>query len=411
MASLGTTAPFMIVQSNSKTLGSGLVPYTRANFAIGWRERNPVTRNLRIITGIALFVFVAMHLLNMAMGLISLEALDQSRVNFMFLWHNPVGSFVLATSLLIHGALGLVAVYWRNTLQMTRYDLIQTVSALLIIPLLASHVLGVTLAANMLAFEPSYHSILAVFWVQAPAEGLRQVLVVGVTWIHGCTGLFTWMRLKAWWPKVAVIAYPLAVIIPVSALLGFVEAGNQVIELSANSVAIAPSISPEAAAERAALFDLYNTIKWTIILSYIAIVAVVLIARKIRLSIANTGMVTLSYLTGDTIRIEGGISLLEAAELHDLPHANICKGRGRCGTCRVRIMSSSIELPAPSEMERLTLERFNAPDNVRLACQLVPVSGKIELERLLPPDAGREALMPSANTEKNDVSDLNEQMI
>ncbi len=33
-------------------------------------------------------------------------------------------------------------------------------------------------------------------------------MVVGVTWIHGCIGLFTWMRLKSWWPKAALIAYP-----------------------------------------------------------------------------------------------------------------------------------------------------------------------------------------------------------
>ena len=86
--------------------------------------------------------------------------------------------------------------------------------------------------------------------------------------------------------------------------------------------------------------------------------------------------------------------MLEAAERNDLPHANICKGRGRCATCRVRIISSSEELPAPSELEKKTLERFECPENVRLACQLVPLSGTIELERVLPPDVGLDALRP-----------------
>ena len=362
-----------------------------------------MTRTLRIVTGIILFVFVAMHLANLAVGLISLEALEQARTYFMLPWRNPVGFIILAGSMMIHGALGLVAIYWRNTLQMTRYDLIQTISALLIVPLLASHVLGVTLAAKLLSFEPSYELTLMLFWVQSPAEGLRQVLVVGVTWIHGCIGLFTWMRLNTWWPKFAMIAYPLAVIIPVSALLGFVEAGNQVIEMSANATTVAEPVSEQVAAERAALFSFYNTIKWSVIGAYLAIVAIVLIARKIRLSKADTGMLTLSYLTGDTIRTEGGISLLEAAEQHDLPHANICKGRGRCGTCRVRIMSSSEELQEPSDIEKRTLERFEAPGNVRLACQLVPASGTIELERMLPPDAGLEALVPTSQQRKTDI--------
>ncbi|MGI9395437.1 MAG: hypothetical protein ACR2OY_12375, partial [Boseongicola sp.] len=179
-----------------------------------------MTRTLRIVTGIVLFVFVATHLVNMSLGLVSLQLLDSARYYFMLPWSNPLGFLVLAGSMMIHGALGLVAIYWRNTLQMTRYDLIQTVSALLIIPLLASHVLGVTLAANLFSTEPTYQSTLTVFWVQAPLEGLRQVVVVAVTWIHGCIGLFTWMRLHNWWPKAVPIAYPLAVLVPVLALLG-----------------------------------------------------------------------------------------------------------------------------------------------------------------------------------------------
>lgn len=349
-----------------------------------------MTRTLRIVTGIILFVFVATHLLNMAFGLISLEALESARFYFALPWANPVGFLVLVGSMLIHGALGLVAIYWRNTLQMTRYDLLQTVSALLIIPLLASHVLGVTLGANMFSIPPGYQSVLTFFWVQSPIEGLRQVLVVTVTWIHGCAGLFTWMRLKIWWPRVAVFAYALAVIIPVSALLGFVEAGNQVLAMSAP--ATAPSAPPSA--EVMAKFELYTTIKWTVIIGYLVLVALTLIARKIRLQSEKVGVLTLSYLTGDTIRTEGGVSLLEAAELNDLPHANICKGKGRCGTCRVRIISSSEDLPPPSELEQKTLQRFNCPKNVRLACQLVPPSGTIELERVLPPDVGLEAVRP-----------------
>ena len=349
-----------------------------------------MTRTLRIVTGIILFVFVATHLSNMAFGLISLEALDAARGYFSLPWSNPVGFFLLVGSMLVHGLLGLVAIYWRNTLQMTRYDLLQTVSALLIIPLLASHVLGVTVAAKMFSTTPTYQSVLTFFWVQSPIEGLRQVVVVTVTWIHGCAGLFTWMRLKSWWPNAAMVAYPLAVIIPVSALLGFVEAGNQVVELSANSTG---SGSPPSA-EVMAKFQLYNTIKWSVIIGYLALVVIVLVARKVRLLSSKTGIVTLSYLTGDTLRSEGGISLLEAAELNDLPHANLCKGKGRCATCRVRIISSTEELPPPTDLEKKTLERFECPENVRLACQLVPVSGTIELERILPPDVDLDALRP-----------------
>lgn len=351
-----------------------------------------MARTLRIVTGIVLFVFVATHLLNMSIGLVSLDALEAARLYFMMPWSNPVGFVVLQGAMVIHGVLGLVAIYWRNTLRMTRYDAVQTISALLIIPLLASHVLGVTLAANLLGFDPSYQSTLTVFWVNAPLEGLRQVLVVAVTWIHGCAGLFTWMRLNSWWPKVSIFAYPLAVFIPVAALLGFVEAGNEVVAIAAETTR--QPMSEEEAARFGELFAFYTMVKWSVIGGYLAMVAAVLVARQVRIFRSETGIVTLSYLTGDALRAEGGPTLLELAEANDIPHANICKGRGRCGTCRVRIVASDVDLPAPSDIERKTLARFHSADNVRLACQLAPASGKIELERIVPPDAGLEELIP-----------------
>ena len=113
-----------------------------------------MARTLRIVTGIILFVFVATHLLNMAFGIgfrLRLSILRGS----ISLAHGIIrlGFFFSLGSMMIHGALGLVAVYWRNTLRMTRYDLLQTLSALLIVPLLASHVLGVTVAANHVLYN------------------------------------------------------------------------------------------------------------------------------------------------------------------------------------------------------------------------------------------------------------------
>lgn len=366
-----------------------------------------MARNLRIVTGIILFAFVTMHLVNMSIGLVSLKALDDARWYFMLPWSNPVGSIVLIGSMLIHGALGLVALYWRNTLQMTRHDLIQMVSALLIVPLLASHVLGVTLAAEMFQVEPTYTFVLTVFWVQAPLEGLRQILVVAVTWIHGCLGLMIWLRLKSWWPTAAVLAYPLAVLVPILAMLGFVEAGNEIVAMNAGAVA-APAPTEAEAAALATAFEQYNRIKWTVIGVYLAIVAAVFVARQMRLASSRTGVLTLRYLTGDTIRTEGGVTLLEAAQVNDLPHASICRGRGRCGTCRVRIISSTAELPEPSENERRVLERFDSPPSVRLACQLVSSSGTIELERMLPPDADLDALVPPSQIPAEQRQQLSE---
>ena len=64
----------------------------------------------------------------------------------------------------------------------------------------------------------------------------------------------------------------------------------------------------------------------------------------------------------------------------------MCGGRGRCSTCRVRVVSGEDGLSAASAEELRVLERVGAPPHVRLACQAIP-SGDISVVPLLPPNA------------------------
>ena len=50
----------------------------------------------------------------------------------------------------------------------------------------------------------------------------------------------------------------------------------------------------------------------------------------------------------------------------------MCGGRARCSTCRVRVTAGSEHCPAPGPDETATLARIEAPEGVRLACQLRP---------------------------------------
>lgn len=46
-------------------------------------------RRLRLISGIVLFTYLTTHFLNHALGLISLEAMEDGRIWFLRLWRNP----------------------------------------------------------------------------------------------------------------------------------------------------------------------------------------------------------------------------------------------------------------------------------------------------------------------------------
>jgi hypothetical protein len=56
-------------------------------------------------------------------------------------------------------------------------------------------------------------------------------------------------------------------------------------------------------------------------------------------------------------------------------------------------------LPPPGPIERQTLDRFHAPDDVRLACQLAPARGYIKIERLVSPIAASKAIMDEPATD------------
>ena len=123
----------------------------------------------------------------------------------------------------------------------------------------------------------------------------------------------------------------------------------------------------EQQAEAVANLALANRMFWITMYVYGAMVIVALILRWIRLRARRHSHAIVKYLHGPAVEAETGPSLLELSRLSDLPHANLCRGRGRCGTCRVRIVDAQGELSEPTKVERETLARLNAPDDVRLA--------------------------------------------
>lgn len=338
-----------------------------------------MARNLRIITGLILFLFTTGHLINQALGLHSLELMDNWRPTIMAPWTNFIGGPILTISLLSHGLLGMASLYQRNTLKMSSTDMVQFASGFLILPLLAPHVLAIKLGADLIpGYHPTYNLILQYFWVGNPLEGLRQIFVIVAVWIHGAIGLLTWFRLQSWWSFYGKVINPLVVLVPITALLGFVEAGKEVIAASAtrSSSTLSPQII-EA-------LNTINTVKWSVIAIYSIMLIAVLVARHLRLRNRNQ-VANIKYKHGPMIKLPTGLNLLELSIANHVPHANLCRGRGRCGTCQVRIISSENELAGASDLEQATLDRIGAGPDIRLACQLMPSEGELVVERILTP--------------------------
>ena len=73
-----------------------------------------------------------------------------------------------------------------------------------------------------------------------------------VAWTHGCIGIHYWLRAKAWYGRARLALYTGALLLPVLALLGFVQGGRTVVALAEDpdwvSRAFRQARAPDAAA-------------------------------------------------------------------------------------------------------------------------------------------------------------------
>ena len=344
---------------------------------------------LRLWSGYILFFYVTTHLLNHALGLISLRVLEMGRVWFVFIWKNPVGQGVLYGALGAHLCFALWSLYQRRALRLSRWEWTQWVLGALIIPLGVVHVVGTRLAHNLYGVESGYPWVLGSL-LAGPWEGIfRQFTLPVVVWVHACIGLhFAW-RLRPWYRAWLPALYAVALLVPVAGIAGAAIALRDFADLAQRpgflqELFARVNVPPPAAVNH--LYFIADAIQFGLA----AALVIALLARPLRsLWQARAGVVTLAYGERRKATQPPGFSILEMSRIAGIPHASVCGGRGRCSTCRVRIGGADrAKLAPPSAEEQRVLTRVGAPSNVRLACQVRPPPGQYRITPLLPPTAG-----------------------
>ncbi len=352
------------------------------------RYQSPIFQaRIRMGSGLILFIYVLSHYLNHALGLWSLSVMELGGEYFRLFWRFLPISIVLYTALTAHIYLTLQHLYKKRSLSMTGREWLQIALGLLIPLLMVVHLLATRMAHEVYALNDNYTYLVLATFIQSPISGIINVTGLVVVWVHGCIGLYAWMRLKPWftgyWPSIALV---LAALVPVLAINGFVAAGREIEWLAEDGEWL------EEFYQNLNLTDnnLGNIVYDMALIFRYAFVGLLIAILSLRLvrSIRNrqNNQVTIDYLDGPKISHPAGTSLLEISRIHNIPHASVCGGRGRCSTCRVRILSSKQEQTPPDEGEQAVLNRVHAPDDVRLACQFVP-KGDIRVIKLLPADA------------------------
>jgi adenylate cyclase len=331
----------------------------------------PSTRQVRLAAGLVLFTYVSTHYLNHALANISVAAAESGLVVQKLIWQTLPGAIILYAALVTHLGLGFWALYERRNFRFTRAEATQLVLGLCIPALIADHVLGTRVSLSLFDTQKGYAEEFLKFWVRSPTFGVLQAILMLVAWTHGCLGIHFWLRLKPFYPRVKGLLLSIAVLLPATALLGYFQGGRAILAAVDDPTWQAQHLTPDhvGTAEQNGALVSYRT--WFFIILAAAF-GLTFLARWLRqLHEHRAGLVTLTY-PNRIIRVPLGLSVLEASLRYNIPHAHVCGGRGRCSTCRIRILGTNDELPTASDAERAVLARVQGGTAVRLACQLRP---------------------------------------
>ena len=356
----------------------------------------PTAHKLRLYSGLIIAVFLVMHLLNAALGLASLEFMDSvGRVLFTF-WSNPLMLLLLYGAFLVHIVMGLVALFRPRSWKMPLWNVVQIVLGLAMPYLLIRHAASTRGADVLLDIQRTYSTVVNSIW-SSPDSIFRQYTLVAIAWVHLCLGIHFWLRHKAWYSRWTMTLYPLSLFIPILAGLGFARAGVETWQMKPELEAKLAQLAAATEAVDPASRELLNLLRDRSIEVFFALVAFVLLIRWLRdFQFKSRGAFRIVHTNSEVV-LKGnkGQSILEVLRSAGVSHAAVCGGRGRCTTCRVRVMDQNAELAKPSALEASALQRVGAGPNVRLACQLRP-DCDITITPLLQPDiAPADAHLPA----------------
>lgn len=356
----------------------------------GWselRRRGPaLVWRLRLVTGLIMFAYVFLHFVNHSLANISFETAEQGAVPQEWLWRGPIGSAALYGGFAIHFSLALWAFYTRRSLRMGWIEAVRLALGFVIPLLLLRHVIAWRFAYTLYDVHLIYRHAFFYYFTAEPMVGVWQMTLFFVAWIHGCIGIYLWLRVMRHFHRFAPVLLVIAVVLPTAAVLGIYQGQREVAEkirtdqtFTANLRTTGLRSHPEA------LADQYRIGDWCFVF-YAGALVLLLAARGIRaLGARRGGRVRVAYPDGRTVRIPKGLSVLDASRRGGIPHASICGGRARCTTCRVRVLLGSEHLGPPSPIEARVLRPLGVDRAVRLACQLKP-SADISVWPLLPPE-------------------------
>ena len=329
-------------------------------------------RRARMYSGLVIFLYVTVHLVNHSMGLISLEVMEGLRQRVSAFNRNIVVSLTLYGALLVHTLLGFHHLLTRRSFKMSAKDWTQLVTSFALPLVLLPHMFASGYTPRFKDAQTSYKVVLNGMLEDGGIYFMG--LFVIFVWVHGIIGITSMIKFHPVYQKYKNAFLVVSWLLPILAVLGAVTASKELATDIENNKIIMEQVYAEANIGKELEAELMQTsdllmVNYLFIL--LGVTLFVFVLHQVRKAFRK---IKITYPNGKEVRVAKGTSILEASREHRIGHVSMCGGRGRCSTCRVRVMSDIETLPPRNGIESIVAERLSLQDNVRLACQLRPTS-------------------------------------
>lgn len=343
-------------------------------------------RRLRLASGLALFAYVGLHLVNHALGLVSLQLAEGGLRLSIAVWHSLPGSVMLYGAAAIHVAMAFDSLFRRRTLKLPAIEWVRMVMGFGMPVLLIGHVIATRAAFEIFGLDPVYARVIRGIW--SSGNEWLQLGLLAPGWIHGCLGLHIAFGHRRGYRRAFWVSYAAALLLPVLAAIGFWTMSRELTQPPPVASLQGPAQqllrqSPTSQAGRVETADAIAALRRNALTGYGTLLLLVVVARIVRRQWERQrrSLITVE-LAQRRVELPRGWSILEGLRSQGVPHASACGGRARCSTCRVRVLEGQRDCPPATGEEARLLERLGAAADVRLACQLRP-SGNLRIEPLM----------------------------
>ena len=192
-------------------------------------------RQVRLGCGLVLFAYLVSHFLNHALGNISLDAMAAGLHYHILLWQFPPVAMVFYIAVSVHTGLGIWALYQRRQFRWKAIEPIQLALGLSVPALIITHLAGVRIGEVLFQDQKLYPQVLYAYWIVSPYKMWLMNIVLIISWVHGCIGLYFWLRMKTFFANAASVLLAAAVLIPTLAMLGLYQGGRTVAQQSSSA--------------------------------------------------------------------------------------------------------------------------------------------------------------------------------